>query len=102
AAAVPQGLALLANDGLAAFEVGLVEPLGPGDLQVGAGQAAIELAVVALGDVAIGTDLRSGMGHLAVVDADGADDHLLGDLAGRLVGHALHALAAVDVELDDT
>jgi hypothetical protein len=70
-------------------------------LHARAGDAAIELAVIAVVDVAVGGDLRGRVRHVAVVQADGADDDAAHLGAGGLVGGATAGFAAFDVQALD-
>src|SRR6478672_1334763 len=88
AAAVPQGLALLAVHGFAVVEVRIALVFGPGDLHPGAGETAVKLALIVAAHLAVGAHLRGRVRHIAVVDAEGADHDPLFPPAAGFVGNA--------------
>ena len=83
-------------------EIDIARVFGPGNLQPGAGQAAIQFALIISVHLPVRPDLGRRMRHIAVVDADSLDDHpLLHTTRGRK-GDAdhLHALALDRQALD--
>jgi len=97
AGGVIEGLALGADQGLAAGEVHLTRELGDGRLQARPGHAAIELAIVDVADVTLGEQLGGWVGGLAIIDADGLDHHPTGGRAGGLIGGAARASCAFHI-----
>src|SRR5690606_29841365 len=97
AGAVPQGVALVAGRGFA----GRAFRFADGPLQLGARQAAIQFAVVAVRDVPARNDLGRRVRDIAIIDADSLKHDLLLDAARGGEGHPHHLHPALDVQALD-